>query len=257
MLEDSILIEFKKSVAWITLNRPDVHNAFDEGLISLLHDTLEEIAVRDDIYAVVLSGAGKSFSAGADLNWMARAANFTEEQNKKDALKLARMLNRLYTLPQLTIACVHGAAMGGGLGLVACCDIALATKQAVFSLSEVKLGLIPATIGPYVLRAVGERHARRYFQTAERFDADTAFSIGLVQDVSDTPEDMDKSLSGILESVAANGPLAMRESKKLCLDLAGKSVTGAVIEDTAGRIAKTRCGGEARSRVSAFLEKKK
>lgn len=258
MLTDCISMEIASGgIATVTLNRPDVHNAFDENTISGLSGAFADLAKRDDIRVVVLRGAGPSFSAGADLNWMKRAAGFTEQQNKADALALATMLYTLYTLPQVTIACVHGAAMGGGLGLVACCDIVVADHDAVFALSEVKLGLIPATIAPYVLRAMGERQARRYFQTGERFNGARAAEIGFVHEVTAGPEDMEARLQSILKSISVNGPLAMRAAKALCLDLAGKAITPDLINDTAGRIARTRSGAEAKEGIAAFLEKRK
>jgi len=170
-------------VNWLTLNRPEVHNAFDDQLIDELTDTLKQLACDEKMRVLVLSGAGKHFSAGADLNWMKKTAAYTLEANQQDALKLAQMLTTLNEFPTPTIARVHGAALGGGVGLVACCDIAIASHSAQFALSEVKLGLIPATIGPFVLEAIGNRASRRYFLTGERFDADTAQRLGLVNDV--------------------------------------------------------------------------
>ncbi len=257
MSEETVLLEIKDSVAYVTLNRPDMHNAFDENVIARLTDVLERVAVHDDVAAVVLSGRGKSFSAGADLNWMKKAAGYTEAQNKADALNLAQMLYKLYTLPKATIACVQGAAMGGGMGLVSCCDIVIADGDAVFALSEVKLGLIPATIAPYVLRAIGERHARRYFQTGERFDGKKAHEIGLVHRLAERPEDVEYLLHATLKDIAANGPLAMTAAKKLCLDYAGREITRSLIDDSAARIAAVRAGDEAKEGLSAFLEKRK
>lgn len=244
-------------VATITLNRPDTHNAFDEHMIAALSGKLDALHIEKDVHVVVLCGADKSFSAGADLNWMKRAAAFTEQQNKADAMVLATMLHKLYTLPKVTIACVQGAAMGGGMGLASCCDIVIADKEAQFALSEVKLGLIPATIAPYVLRALGERHSRRYFQSGERFNGQRAYEIGFVHELVDGADDMDTKLKGLLGALAANGPQAMKDAKKLCLDLAGKPITPELIDDTANRIARTRAGGEAKEGLSAFLEKRK
>ncbi|HEY0901676.1 MAG TPA: enoyl-CoA hydratase-related protein, partial [Micavibrio sp.] len=234
-----VLLNVADGVATITLNRPDTHNAFDEHVIAALTGKLDVLHLDKSVRVLVLRGAGKSFSAGADLNWMKRAAGFTEDQNKADALALAGMLNKLYTLPLLTIACVQGAAMGGGLGLVSCCDIVIADQDALFALSEVKLGLIPATIAPYVLRAMGERQARRYFQTGERFKGKTAHTMGFVHEVVSGTEAMDARLIEILKSVASNGPNAMKDAKKLCLDLAGQDITPALMDDTAARIART------------------
>lgn len=256
MNNDIVLMEVTHGVATITLNRPDTHNAFDEHVIASLSGKLDALHIQDDVYAVVLRGAGKSFSAGADLNWMKRAAGFTEQQNKSDALALAGMLHKLYTIPKTTIACVQGAAFGGGLGLVSCCDIVIAEQGAKFSLSEVKLGLIPATIAPYVLRAIGERQCCRYFQTAERFDAATAKSIGLVHELVDDHAAMEAELQSLLGILSGNGPRAMAAAKKLCLDLADQKLTTALMDDTATRIAQTRAGTEAKEGLNAFLEKR-
>ena len=255
--EEIVLLDIKDGVATVTLNRPDKHNAFDEHMIARLSARWDELAKRDDVRVVVLAGKGKSFSAGADLNWMKRAAGFTPEQNKADALALAGMLRKLYMLPQVTVACVFGAAMGGGMGLVSCCDIVIADSEAKFALSEVKLGLIPATIGPYVIRAMGERQARRYFQTGERFDAATAYRINFVHELAERPEDVEYLLHKVLQEVEKNGPEAMKAAKQLCLDLAGKEITDVLLTDTATRIAKIRAGKEAREGLTAFLEKRK
>lgn len=254
-MSESVLLSFDQGVASITLNRPDVHNAFDETVIAALATAFDDLAKRDDIHAVVLRGEGKSFSAGADLNWMKRAAGFSEAENKRDALALAGMLDKLNTLPQLTIARVHGAAMGGGLGLVSCCDIAIAAPEAVFALSEVKLGLIPATIGPYVIHAIGQRQARRFFQTGERFSAQKAYEIGLVHELAESGK-IDDVLLRILEELGKNGAQAMRAAKRLCFDLAGSAVPDSVKNDTAARIATIRTGTEAQGRLKAFLEKR-
>ncbi|QQG37215.1 MAG: enoyl-CoA hydratase/isomerase family protein [Micavibrio aeruginosavorus] len=257
MKNDIVLMNVLDGVATITLNRPDTHNAFDEHMIAALSGKLDALHVEKDVRAVILSGNGKSFSAGADLNWMKRAANFSEEQNKADALALAEMLHKLYTLPVVTIACVQGAAMGGGMGLVSCCDFVIADENALFALSEVKLGLIPATIAPYVLRAIGERQARRYFQSGERINAAQACEIGLAHEIAGGPEDMADKLESFIKGILVNGPEAMKAAKKLCLDLAGKPLTPSLMEDTASRIAHTRAGAEAKEGLSAFLEKRK
>lgn len=257
MTDQPVLLDIDEGAARVTLNRPDVHNAFDEDVIARLTEILDRLAADENVAAVVLSGKGKSFSAGADLNWMKRAAGYTEEQNRDDAMKLARMLNRLYTLPKVTVAVVQGAAMGGGMGLVSCCDIVIAEADAAFALSEVKLGLIPATIAPYVLRAVGERQFRRYAQTGERFDGKKAHEIGLVHSLAERPEDAEYLLHATLKEIAANGPQAMAGAKKLALDYAGREITPDLIADSAARIAGTRAGAEAKERLSAFLDRKK
>lgn len=250
-MDNSVLLKFENDIATITLNRPEVHNAFNAAMIARLTAVCDEIAARDDIRAVILRGEGKSFSAGADLNWMKESVEFSKEENRNDALALAGMLNRLNTLPQLTIALVHGAAFGGGFGLVSCCDVVLAGEKALFSLSEVKLGLIPATIGPYVIQAIGPRQARRFFQTGERFGAQKALEIGLVHEVGD----IEVLLAGLLDDIAKNGSYAMRAAKKLCFDLSGAYISEAVRENTAERIAAIRTGEEAQERLKKFLEK--
>ncbi|PCJ96591.1 MAG: gamma-carboxygeranoyl-CoA hydratase [Zetaproteobacteria bacterium] len=257
MSDDIVVLEIEDGVATVTLNRRDVHNAFDEAMIARLSAIFDELAGRNDVLAVVLCGAGKSFSAGADMNWMKRAADSTEEQNKADALLLAGMLNKLNNLPKVTIACVRGVALGGGMGLVSCCDIVIADDSAKFGLSEVKLGLIPATIGPYVLAAIGPRHMRRYAQTGERFGVEEAHRIGLVHIVADRPEGMPYKLHMIIKEVQANGPKAMAASKTLCLDLMGREINQDLIDETADRISVTRAGDEAKEGLSAFLEKRK
>lgn len=256
MSNEIIIFEIKDGVAEVTLNKPERHNAFDAAMIARLTEIWDELDAHNDVHAVVLTGKGKSFSAGADLNWMKEAAHFTKEQNYKDAMKLAIMLNKLYTLPQLTVAAVYGAAMGGGMGLVSCCDIVVTDPEAKYALSEVKLGLVPATIAPYVVRAIGERYAKRYFQTGERFDGRKAYEIGLAHRLADRPEDVDYLVRNILEEVAKNGPQAMRASKKLCMDMAGQDITPDLMKDTAERIADIRIGDEAQERLAAFLDKR-
>lgn len=250
-MDSFALLTFDNDIATITLNRPEVHNAFNAEMIAQLSDICDELAGRNDIRAVILRGEGKSFSAGADLNWMKESVEFSKEENREDALALAGMLNKLNTLPQLTIALVHGAAFGGGFGLVACCDYVIAAEKALFSLSEVKLGLIPATIGPYVIQAIGPRQARRFFQTGERFGAVKALEIGLAHEIGDIEE----LLASALEEISKNGSYAMRAAKKLCFDLSGAYVSEAVMENTAERIASIRTGEEAQERLKKFLEK--
>lgn len=256
MSEDKVLLDIHKGVATVTLNRPDVHNAFDAEVIALLDNIFGDLAGKDSVFAVVLRGNGKSFSAGADLNWMKKAGNLSQEQNREDALKLARMLYKLYTLPQVSVACVKGAALGGGLGLVSCCDIVLADKNAKMGLSEVRLGLIPGTIGPYVLRAIGARQARRYFQTGERFSGAKGHDLGLVHELCESEDEMDELLESVIETLRKNGPKAMRESKKLVDDLVGRSITDEVLKETADRIAALRQGEEAQEGFDAFLNKR-
>ncbi|HIL20195.1 MAG TPA: gamma-carboxygeranoyl-CoA hydratase [Candidatus Thioglobus sp.] len=257
MSNDVVVLNIDSGVASVTLNRGVVHNAFDEAMIARLSEVFDELSERKDVIALVLRGSGKSFSAGADLNWMKRAATFSQEQNQADALGLASMLDKLNRLPKLTIACVQGAAMGGGMGLVCCCDIVIADNTAKFSLSEVKLGLIPATISPYVLAAIGMRQARRYFQTGERFGVEQAHKIGLVHIAAEDQDDMSGQLQGILKEVKSNGPLAVAEAKRLCLDFTGKAINAELIKDSANRVAAVRASDEAKEGLSAFLEKRK
>lgn len=258
MSEEIVLLEIDENgVAHVTLNRPEVHNAFDEHVIARLSDIWDELAVNDAVKAVVVRGKGKSFSAGADLGWMKRAAEFSEAQNTEDALKLATMLQKFYELPKLTIAVVLGAAMGGGMGLVSCADVVIADEGALFALSEVKIGLIPATISPYVILAMGERQAKRYFQTGERFDGKRAYAMGFVHEYAERPEDVEYLLGQVLKNVKGNGPQAMAASKKLFLDVEGRELGEALLVETAKRIAQTRAGDEAKEGLDAFLNKRK
>ncbi len=254
--QDTVLLNIKDNIATITLNKPDVHNAFDEHVIQYISNTLDKLYNTDNLVACVLQSTGNSFSAGADLGWMKRAADFTKDKNRQDALALAHMLKKLDELPVVTIACVQGAAMGGGLGLVSCCDIVIAQEKAFFALSEVKLGLIPATIAPYVLRAIGQRQARRYFQTGERFNSMKASQIGLVHEIANDEKHMSEILNQIIEQIQSNGPQSMRSAKQLCLDLEGKTVTDEVMNDTAQRIADARATDEAKQRLDNFLNRK-
>ncbi len=254
-MSNFVLLDIQDSVATVTLNRPEIHNAFNDEVIVSLSSIFDDLRTRDDITVVILRGNGKSFSAGGDFNWMRKSVEYTEAENKNDALALARMLNELNTLPQVTIACVHGAAMGGGVGLMSCCDIVIADKTTKLALSEVKLGLIPATIGPYVIAAIGARQARRLFVTGERFSAQRGYDMGLVHELADDQADMDAILQKLLGEIAANGTHAMREAKRLCLDLDGRGISADVMDDTADRIAKIRVKEEAQIRLKNFLEK--
>lgn len=254
--EDTIILEIENGVANVTLNKPHVHNAFDEEMIARLAQIWDELAENNNVKAVVLRGNGKSFSAGADLGWMRRASEYDETQNKEDALNLANMLQKLYNLPQVTIASVHGAVMGGGMGLAACCDIVIADRATIFALSEVKLGLIPATIAPYVMRAIGARQARRFFQTGERFEGQKAYDIGLVHELADRPESTDYLLHKILGEIKKNGPAAMKAAKELCADYDGRALDDNLLHDSAQRIAHIRNTDEAKEGIAAFLEKR-
>lgn len=243
-------------LATVTLNRPGVHNAFDDELISRLSGELERLENDPSVGVVVLAAEGKSFCAGADLNWMKRMADFTEAENLADAETVARLMNCLHGLSKPTIARVQGAAFGGGVGLVACCDIAIASDAALFSLSEVKLGLVPAMISPYVVAAIGERQARRYMLSAERFDAADAMRIGLVHAVV-AAADLDQAVADMAGALLANGPAAMAEVKDLIASIAGRRIDSGLIRETAATIARVRVSDEGREGVAAFLEKRK
>jgi len=252
----SIEVAERNDVALVTLNRPDVHNAFDETLIAELTEALRALDASPRVRAVVLLGAGTSFCAGADLKWMERMAGYAYEQNVADAGALARLLQTLAGLTKPTIARVHGPAYGGGVGLVACCDIAIAAQEATFALSEAKLGLIPATIGPYVIEAIGARHARRYMITAERFDAAEAYRIGLVHDLAASIEDLDGRINALLGAMLLAGPQAQKAAKALVRAVAHRPIDERVIADTAERIADVRASDEGREGIAAFLARR-
>ena len=243
-------------VAWVVLTRPEVHNAFNDRLIDELTTALHGIGTDDRVHVVVLSSKGRSFSAGADLNWMLRMSRNTEDENLEDARALARLMQTLDTLPKPTIALVQGAAIGGGVGLAACCDIAVAAETASFCLSEVKLGLIPAVIGPYVVAAIGERAARRYFLTAETFSARQAMALGLVHEVV-PDEAFEDAGRRIIRALMKGGPNAQAAAKDLIRAIAQRPRDDDLIEDTAVRIARLRASDEAREGIAAFLEKRK
>ena len=244
-----------RGVATVTLDNKEKHNAFDDEMISELTHTFEQVANNDNVRAMVLAANGKSFSAGADLNWMKRISHYAYKENLADASALALMLKTLNTLPKPTIARVQGAAFGGAVGLVSCCDIAVASSQASFCLSEVKIGLIPATISPYVIAAIGSRAARRYFNTAEKFDALTAKDLGLVSEVVDA-EQLDSSINTLLEALLRNSPAALKASKQLVFDVAGREINTGLIQETSKRIAAIRVSPEGQEGLSAFLDKR-
>ncbi|MCG5501375.1 enoyl-CoA hydratase/isomerase family protein [Ectothiorhodospira lacustris] len=252
----ALTCEIRDDIAWITLNRPERHNAFDDALIRHLTETLRRVSATPAVRALVLAGAGKSFSAGADIGWMKRMAGYTEAENLADAQALGELMDTLYRLNQPTIARVHGAALGGGVGLVAACDLALATEQAHFCLSEVRLGLIPATISPYVIEAMGARQARRYFTTAERIDAQEAMRIGLIHQVLADEAALDAQILQTLNQIRRNGPEAMTAAKALVRDVSHRPVDAALVTETAGRIARIRAGREAQEGLGAFQEKR-
>ncbi len=257
MTNEPLLVEtFSSGVAWVTLNRPEVHNAFDDDLINRLGEAFTRLGSDDSVRAIVLAGNGKSFSAGADLNWMKRMAGCSDDENQADAHRLASVLKLMSRLAKPVIGRVHGSAFGGGLGLVAACDIAIAAEEAQFMLSEVRLGLIPAVISPFVVAAIGERQARRYFLTAERISATEAARIGLVHQVV-AADALDDAVDTVLGHLAKAGPQALGLAKDLIHAVAGKEIDDAVTTDTARRIADARAGPEGREGVSAFLEKRK
>jgi len=253
----ALAIERQGPLGLVTLNRADRHNAFDDALIAELTAALQALEAEDGIRVVILASAGRSFSAGADLNWMKRMAAYSMEDNRRDALALGALMRTLAQLSKPTIARVQGAAYGGGVGLVACCDIAVATQDATFSFSEVKLGLLPAVISPYAIAAIGERAARRYFLTGERFEAAEAWRLGLVHELCRDADDMDEKIGTIVDALLACGPVAQREAKDLVRAVAGRPVTAELIEDTAERIARMRSSPEGREGVGAFLEKRR
>ena len=245
-----------RGVARLTLNRPEVHNAFNDTLIADLTAALEELEADPQVRVVVLASTGRSFSAGADLTWMKRMAANSEAENRADAQRLAGLMRRLNDLAKPTVALVQGPAFGGGVGLVACCDIAIAAEGAGFCLSEVKLGLIPAAIGPYVMAAIGARAARRYFLTAETFSAVQAERLGLVHQVV-ASKALEAVAEDVLQALLKAGPIAQAAAKDLVKALSGRVVDDALVDDTALRIARLRAGAEAREGVAAFLEKRK
>jgi methylglutaconyl-CoA hydratase len=252
----TIDVAIRNAVALVTLNRPSVHNAFDETLIAELTRALRALGADGAVRAVVLMGAGASFCAGADLQWMEKMATFSKAQNLADAKALAAMLSTLNELPKPTVARVHGAAFGGGVGLVACCDIAIGAQDATFALSESKLGLIPATVSPYVIEAIGARSARRYFLSAERFSAAEAFRLGLLHDLAQISE-LDDRINELLGFLVTAGPRAQAECKALIRAVAHRPIDVAMIADTATRIANVRASAEAREGIAAFLGKRR
>lgn len=251
----TLLIEHRGPAAWIWMNRAEVHNAFDETLIAELTDAFTALDRNPAVRAIVLAGAGKSFSAGADLNWMKRQGVAPLQDNLTDARKLALLFRTISLCATPTLARVHGAALGGGLGLAAACDICVASTKAQFATSEVRLGIIPSAIGPYVIRAIGERQAYRYFQTAERISAERARELGLAHEVAE-PEALDAKLQEVVDALLTGGPAAQAAATELIRAVANRPVDAAVVEDTARRIATLRATPEAAEGLNAFLEKR-
>lgn len=255
MQYENLTVAFDQQVATVTLNRPDVRNAFNEAMIAELTSVFRALNERDDVRAVVLAASGKAFCAGADLNWMKKMAGYSDDENHADAMRLADMLASIYRCNKPVIARVNGDAYAGGMGLISACDIVVAVDSAKFCLSEARLGLIPATIAPYVIRALGEQASRRYFMTAEAFDCATAHRLGFVAE-SVSADKLDETVQQLAATLCANGPQAVKACKQLVHDIAGREISAALIEDTAARIAKTRAGAEGREGVASFLEKR-
>ena len=246
----------KDGVARVTLNRPELRNAFDDALIRELRRAFSDVEKDSSVRVMVLGGNGPAFCAGADLNWMKRMAGYSYEQNLADAKGLAEMLATLDRLPKPTIARVHGPVFAGGTGLVAACDIAVGTPEAKMCLSEAKLGLSPATISPYVMRAMGEREARRYFLTAEIFDAQEALRIGMLS-LLVQPGELDAAIDGLLKHLLAGGPEAHAKIKALIRSVAGRRPDDALVAETAKQIAEIRGSAEGREGIASFLDKRK
>jgi methylglutaconyl-CoA hydratase len=244
-----------RGLVWLTLDRPEIHNAFDDRLIAELTAELARLGKDDGVRVIILTGAGRSFSAGADLNWMRRTATYGRAENLVDARALAKLMQTLNELPKPTVARVDGAALGGGTGLVACCDIVVASERAVFGTTEVRLGLIPSVIGPYVLAAVGPRQARRLMLTGERISAAEAARLGLVHEVV-ADDRLDAAVERVAGELLKGGPDATAAAKTLIRDLAGRPISAELIDQTAQRIAALRATPEAREGVGAFLEKR-
>ncbi|TSA14728.1 MAG: enoyl-CoA hydratase/isomerase family protein [Betaproteobacteria bacterium] len=256
MTYENLEIAVNDGVGVIWMNRPEVRNAFNDAMITELTRAFQAVDADPGVRAVVLAGRGPAFCAGADLNWMKKMAGYSVEENRADALGLATMMNTVYMMKKPTIARVHGPAFAGGMGLVAACDIAVAAEAAEFCLSEVKLGLAAATIGPYVLAAIGERQARRYFLTAERFSAAEAMRIGLVHNVVPTNE-LDACVDALLAHLLAASPAAIAASKELIRSVAHGAIDPEMIADTAARIAAARASTDGKEGIRAFLEKRK
>lgn len=255
-MTSTLKIDRQGPVATVTLNRPEVRNAFNEALIAELTAAFADLGQDASLRAIVLAAEGKAFCAGADLNWMKAMAGYSWDENHADAAKLAEMLWTIYSCPLPVIARVQGDVYAGGVGLVSCADIVVAVDTAGFCLSEAKLGLLPATIGPYVVRALGEQASRRYFVTAERFSATEAHRLGLVQELA-TAETLDQKVAALTSALCANGPAAVKACKKLVQDLAHAPITPALRDDTARRIADIRASAEGREGVQSFLNKSK
>ncbi len=251
-----LIVNIEHAVATLKLNRPDVHNAFDDQLIVQIIDALKQVEANPDVRGVVLTSAGKHFSAGADLNWMKRMANLSEEENRQDAQTLAELMHALNNLSKPTIALVNGAAYGGAVGLVACCDMAIATERSRFCLSEVKIGLSPAVISPFVVAAMGERAARRYFLTAEAFDAQQAQRLGLLHEVVADEAALEQQGQALVQSILQNSPQAMDKTKQLIKTVSRGDIDSNMRDYTVNLIASIRVSEEGQEGLSSFLEKR-
>lgn len=251
-----IKINVQSCLATVMLNRPDVRNAFNDEVIAEITQAFTDLGSRPDVRCIVLEAEGSAFCAGADLNWMRRMADYSQEENLADAGKLAEMLRVIYECPKPTVARIQGDVVAGGIGLVACCDVAVSVDTAGFCLSEVKLGLIPATISPYVIRALGARASHRYFLTAERFSAQEALRLGFVHEVT-SADQLDTKVSEITQALVKNSPNAVKVCKKLVQDVAGQEISQPLIMKTVQGIADIRASEQGREGVSAFLEKRK
>ncbi len=255
--EDCVLTDHAgDGVGRVTLNRAHIHNAFDEVLIARLTQAFQEMAADDSVHMVVLEANGRSFSAGADLDWMRRAAEYDLAENEEEALRLAELLEALAGCPKPVLALVQGAAIAGGMGLVACCDLVIAVKRARFSLSEVRLGLIPATISPHVMAAIGSRRMRCYFLTAEPIDSETAYDLGLVHILVEDEEALAEAGKKMIEELSLNGPGAMAETKAFMRSLAGREQSPEAQIQLAGRLARRRATDEGKEGLTAFFEKR-
>lgn len=255
MTQPVLVSQDQFGIATITLNKPDQHNCFDENLIAQLHEAVNKLERDTSVRVVILAASGKSFSSGADLAWMQKMSSYSEEQNVADAKALAAMMHALDTMSKPTVARVQGSAFGGGVGLIACCDIAVGVYDANFALSEARLGLIPAVISPYVIAAIGARQARRYFLTGERFDAETANQLGLLHQLSFADE-IDDVVEKIVDALLECGPDAQRECKNLIRAVSAGQDKAQLIDMTAQKIAQVRASNEGREGISAFLEKR-
>jgi methylglutaconyl-CoA hydratase len=256
-MSTALTVAVQDRIARITLTRPEVRNAFNDEVIQQLKAAFESVGARDDVRAVVLAAVGPAFCAGADLNWMRRMADYTRDENLADAGQLAEMLRAIYECPKPTIAAVQGDVFAGGMGLVAACDMAVSVRSATYCLSEVKLGLIPATISPYVIRAMGARASHRYFLTAERFSAEEAHRIGFVHELVDSAEALSEKTHELAQALVSASPAAVKACKRLVQDVAEREIHDTLIAATVQGIADIRASEQGREGVQSFLQKRK